>query len=112
MNTTDGVPIGSFQTRPENPIHLLLHLSISPLDRPQISVTAVVPLNLQPQKHLEMSKIMPLMVPMGFTVTSLLEQKTPLLLLNRCDTLVLRSSPPPSLIEAAAKFESFYVRKL
>lgn len=52
MYTADWVPAASFQTRPESAIHLLLHLSISPLHRTQIPVAGVVPLDLQAKMYL------------------------------------------------------------
>lgn len=46
MYTADGVSAAPFQTRPESPIHLLLHLSISPLHGVQVPVAGVVALDL------------------------------------------------------------------
>lgn len=47
VNTADWIPTGSFQTRPEGAIHLLLHLSVSSLHCTQVPVTGVVALHLQ-----------------------------------------------------------------
>lgn len=56
MDTADWVPAASFQTRPESTIHLLLHLGVSPLHCTQISVTGVVPLDLQANMYFNTPK--------------------------------------------------------
>lgn len=47
MYAADRVPAAPFQTRPESPIHLLLHLSVSPLHGVQVPVAGVVALDLR-----------------------------------------------------------------
>lgn len=48
VDAADRVPAASLQTRSESSVHLLLHLGVSSLHRPQVPVAAVVPLDLQP----------------------------------------------------------------
>lgn len=47
VDTADGVPAAPLQTRPESAVHLLLHLSISPLHCAQVPLAGVIPLNLE-----------------------------------------------------------------
>lgn len=56
MYTADWISATSFQACPDSTVHLLLHLSISPLDSTQIPVAGVVPLNLQVYMYLNTEK--------------------------------------------------------
>lgn len=100
----DRVPAASFQARPEGTIHLLFHLSVPPLHRPQIPVAGVVPLYLRATTYLNTAKLLHqarslLCVSVRVTAAAVLAQRRPLLRPRRFCTRALRSSPLPFLID-------------
>lgn len=101
MYTADRVPAASLQTRPESSIHLLLHLSVSPLHCAQIPVAGVVSLHLWAKNLLNTGKLMHQWTSAAGRINVVVVplQRRPLLLPHRFCTPALRSSPLPFLTD-------------